>query len=790
MSLNLKYFREFDFETKMHKLPKKLILNKLYFLAFLFLFLSFFLGIFTSKVIAQDDEFHSLRPYPADPWNEEVSETALFCGNDLVVVDPITVTKDQATSCETLPNGKEKCSFTVSNEKNIKIDLSNADFPILGNTESVVNVNKDADDSGFDDAGKTNEYVSWYLNGTINRAEYEFLSPKEKEDINKIIDFSGPLNKLLPWEQQVAYRINTIEQVNDTRHNQIVACTVAGAPAPCYQESSSIKRRLSDWKGKITYLPTWPSTWNERIPPQRKNFPNFLDYWEAYKEWRGNSCAQLTIPIIKKKVLLCSPIDNPLRPNYWADLFPYIPYSSTEDRVGLVETQSLTAYSPSGDVTLKEVSFDYQEPAELFFAHTEEVAELASILQKTFVPQGAENNLSFSSVSPTEYCDLVNVRTNEGDDLFAGEIGGVLSYTAEFTCELEPGASNACESAGGECINVPSCIRVGKGTVNGGSGCNSISDTCCSRENPLPPPECTKEIYANLSVITKTPKVDEIWARTVAGPSAIFKRIFPKIGEGGAILGLLDIPGATKVSYSGDDLVYAGNPSSERSGESAELYFPHIGGVSEYFLKGIQTILRPKGFGKQILSGQPGTELPVQKCNQNISDSAIPSKYQGVFKDNFIRMTRDWSEKPECQGLENTMADECYNDVVKRSADKGVNPAFTLTIWLNETGASNYCESGATAQDFGIRIASIFQNFGEQLDHFLGLPFSGTYVSCSNEAGWDSRMHAFLSRFRSGGCDPTNSDGNIYYNDIKTTTWSWVSNCSSLPSWPTDTSCP
>jgi hypothetical protein len=35
------------------------------------------------------------------------------------------------------------------------------------------------------------------------------------------------------------------------------------------------------------------------------------------------------------------------------------------------------------------------------------------------------------------------------------------------------------------------------------------------------------------------------------------------------------------------------------------LYFPHIGAVSEYFLKGIQTALRPKGYGSNILSGLP-----------------------------------------------------------------------------------------------------------------------------------------------------------------------------------------
>ncbi|RLC31703.1 hypothetical protein DRH13_02660, partial [Candidatus Woesebacteria bacterium] len=432
----------------MHKLPKKLVKTKLSFLIILFLIFSLSLGIFASKAGAAD-EFHSLRPYPGDPWDDESSETALFCGNDLIVTDTITVNRNGAFSCETLSNGNERCSFKIPRERQILIDLSGADFPILGNTENVVNADKDTDDSDFDDAGKMNEYVSWYLNGTINRAEYELLDPKDKEDVQKLVDFSGPLNKLLPWEQQIAYRINTINQADSTRHDQVVACTIASVPVPCYHkgilEVVDVKHQLSEWKKKL--LITLPRTWKERLPPQRIDFEDFLDYWKAYKEWRGNTCIQTTIPILNKEVLWC--YDNPFRVNYWADLFPYVPMSSTEDRMGSVETQSATTSSPSGDVTLTNVSFDNQDPAELFFAHTEEVAELASILQKTFAPQGEVNNLSSSGVSTSEYCDLVNIRTNEGDDLFAGEISGDLSYTAEFTCDLGP-ARNACENAGGE----------------------------------------------------------------------------------------------------------------------------------------------------------------------------------------------------------------------------------------------------------------------------------------------------------------------------------------------------
>jgi hypothetical protein len=801
MSLNFKFSKGINFKTKMHKLPKKLVKRKHYFLVILFLFSSFYLGFFVSKVRAID-EFHSLRPYPADPWDKEVSETALFCGNNLIVTDTIAVAKNQATSCETLSNGNERCSFTVSSSKNIRIDLSDADFPILGNTENVVSADKNTDDSGFNDAEKMNEYVSWYLNGTINRAEYELLDSKDKEDVQKLVDFSGPLNKLLPWEQQVAYRINTINQADSTRHDQIVACTVAGVPVPCYHQGLlgiiDAKHKLTEWKEKIPL--TLLSTWNERIPPQRENFENFLSYWKAYKEWRGDSCGKFTIPVLNKEVLLC--FDNPLKPNYWANLFPYVPLSSTEDRVGLVETQSVTTSSPSGDVVLTEVSFNNQDPAELFFAHTEEVAELASILQKTFVPQGGEDNLSSSGVSTSKYCDLVNIRTNEGDDLFAGEIEGALSYKAEFTCDFGP-AKNDCENAGGECISTPSCARVNKQTVNGGAGCDNVSEICCTRDAPISQEECKKEIHVNLSVITKTPKVDEIWARLVAGPSGVFKRIFPKVGPNTDLGCILDIPGATKVSYSGEGLVYAGNPGSERSGESAELYFPHIGGVYEYFLKGTQTLLRPKGFGENIIFGPPGDPLCIQNtstidiCSDNCNSTPTNVDMAGV-KEKFEELAKGWLDT-------GSPRIDKYEQVVNASLARGVDPIFTLAIWLHETAASNYLgicnEFGGgnpsslycqRIQDFGINRAKdetiinssgeiIKDNFSNQLGQFVNLP--GYYLSKCDlntvECAWEIFGAMYTA---SGSCSP-NDSSNKYVAGILEI-YRWLSPTQQFPCYP------
>lgn len=732
-------------------------------------------------------EFHSLRPYQASPCGEPPgakpkSDLALFCGNTLVVSDSVTLNRNQATSCVSLPDGNVRCEFGINRSRNITIDLRDADLPIMGNTELVVNSQSQSEE--LDDAEKVNEYLSWYLNGVTGRAEYPFLGD-DQEDIRKIVDFSGPLKKLLPWDSQVRARTETVKRAEDDRHDQVVACTyglpirigpfivgsAGGIPGPCYNNgiidffvnlfSLKEEHSLSDWDKK-------------KLPPLRQPGQDFSDYWVAYKRWRGDSCAVVPIPFLDdKKVILC--YDNPAKPNFWSNLFAYIPFSSTEDKKGLVETNTFSAQPVSEDLNITSVTFSNQTPAELFFAHMEESAELAELLQQTFVPQGAEKTGPVTGVSPGASCDLVNVRSNEGDDLFAGQIGGTLSYTAKATCDFAPVSQPAttggylCRtSLYGYCVPNDWTCNVNKGKIDCPAG------YFCGASCSSPVQECTKTVNVYLSVVSKTPKVDEVWSRTVAGASAIFKRIFPKVGPGGAILGILDIPAATKVTYVGAN--FAGNPGNQRSGEGAELYFPHIGGIQEYFLKGIQTILRPKGFGEQILSGAPGT-IPSSgeiDCDQSAPDVSLKGT---LDKQATFQLALNWvSGQPGNHVL------ECYNDVVKRAKSKGVNAALLLLIWLNESNASNY---NLSVEDFGIHDSSV-RGFVPQITQFLNLPssYKSNYSQCF---GKGNDMQAFLRIFRSGNC--TDQKGLDYANDIKSR-WPWVSPGCQFPKSPTDTSCP
>lgn len=884
----------------------KLPLTRLFVSGFLFI-LNFIVLFSVKDVYAQvpppyvpcnqqrSPEFHSLRPYQASPCNRDATELALYCDSSFILPDTFVITKSfgdppinrdyiyngspiypnipqdsfnqQACRyCEngvclgnTIPciselnqcvtsvecihectnngDGTETCTFLVHRERDVAIDLSGAEFPIMGNTDDVINSQNQWGTSSFDafdatepldayDPTKVNEYVSWYLNGVIGRAEYERLDPNDPNDILKITDFSGPLKKFLSFESQIVDRINEIRRARTSlncdpnanprdpdciRHNQVVGChDSSGNPIECYpQRAAARERRLTDWINDL--------------PPLRSAFNNFSDYWQAYSDWRTGN------------------------PRFIGNLFTYIPFSSMEDRRGIDEAvfQSIQPVQPYVRIVSATLT---QIPADLFFAHIEETAELGETLQKTFAFKEANLNGPPSNISPpaNAYCDLVEVRNNPGDDLFATEIQIHLEYDAQIDCSFylpypDPGTTegNVCTHLlGGACHDTPyydwdcssyytqvdcdpgrfcgvGCSSAGAcggpGTVcavggigNGVNCCptldcnvtgNGLCESYFTPTSPNPTQDCPITVNVMLGTVTQTPKADELWSRFVSGPAGIFRRVFPKIEPNAPIEALWDIPASTPVTFTAPGLVYVGIPGSGRT--QPELYFPHIGGIHQYFLKCIQRALRPQGFGEPCISGSPGTNAPTDGTCPNVPDSAIPAKWLGGMKSNFINLANMW-----CGGNGENMADECYNYVVQQSIAAGVNPAFSLSIWLHETAASNYTCSGAGAQDFGINDPSIAMNLVAQLARFLTLPYSSTYLYCRSQAlasGADP-MFGFLDRFRDGNCDLTASASNAgwgFYLNMKTV-WEWVTGplriCTTPTRfgihWPTDFACP
>ena len=590
-----------------------------------------------------DPEFHSLRPYQASPCQKTMDATAKFCGNELIFHEEITESYPGEGNC-TENGGKVTCTYERSEDRHLIIDLSNANLPIMGNTENVPNSQtKTGMPPPLDDVDKVNGYVSWYLNGILNRAEDGTL---KTTDYN-VVNLSGPLNKLLPGAILDAQRIETIGNVDSDNHNQIAVCgdsnlgiigdiTGLGSftPRECYEGNDTrAKGRVfrlkpqggiggvagdDGWSGNLGWWDTWMGImvekmvpyfpgvardiietyigkpWNNRTPPlpwsdeEGKPFATEDSYTKAYYEWRGNTCVLL--PVINKVVCF----DNILVPNKYADLYSYVPLSSTEDLKGQIAVDNVSsATNPSpGGVTVSGVTFSDQIPSTLFFAHMQESTELASILQDTFVSSSEQGNKKGdpTNVGQPASCITVDVRSNKGDDLFASasKLEGNLHYNATFSCTFDPVPTcsgscfpnqNLCNAEGG---------KAGTGTCPSGK-------YCCSLPGPKPPLQtCTKDVYIALSTTSSTPKVEDIWSQLVAGPQSIFKRVFPKTNTAGSVGQIKDIPGSTNITYTGLGITQ----------QSTDLKFPHIGGISEYFLKGIQTALRPKGFGEPLSFGE------------------------------------------------------------------------------------------------------------------------------------------------------------------------------------------
>ncbi len=505
----------------------------------------------------------------------------------------------------------------------------------MGNTEDVINSQNPIDvNSGINetlnDADKINNYVSWYLNGTLNRAEYPFLS---LENISKVVDYSGPINKLLPQDVQFEKRAETVAQAKVTRHDQVVGCSldispnifgIIGSvlnigqihlldiPIPCYTNGflnsvagilgAKKEHRLSEWTPN-------------NLPPvisDPKYINNYSQYLIDYKSWRGYLCPHITIPrsilgipipvIGGQTIVLC--VNNVFQSKFNSYLYNYIPYSSTEDVVGTINVNG--AYpAPNNTAIITEAVFS-SLPSKLSFPHMVETNQLGAILQDTYIPKGLSKTGSPTNVALQKSCKNVEVRSNKGDNLFATQIKGKLSYKAEFYCVYK---INRCK---------PNCPPL----------------KCC----PFPTQVCNTDVYFNLTTNTKIPLVDEIWSRLVAGPMAVFKRIFPKTNTIGSVGQIMDIAGATNITYTVEP-THINNVSLAGSTTNTDLKFPHIGGISEYFLKGIQTALRPKGYGEPIAFANSSSSIvPSGTCDGAVFKNYNPPSQTTTKANDYFTM--------------------------------------------------------------------------------------------------------------------------------------------------------
>lgn len=309
--------------------------------------------------------FEGQEIFPNDEQPNNIYFACTYCANNDCIPRDVPCADigcqsdaDCTTECRDNGDGTQTCTFTIDRIKDIAIDLEGAYLPIMGFTEPSEGatsrpqrvINSVFQSETLNNPDKVNEYVSWYLNGINNRAEYNPPNQNTEEGHRKIVDFSGPVKKLMAFESQVVDRIQEVqnEEVGGIRHDQIIGCRAGGNPLRCYP-GAAIRVGLSYWEN--------------RFPPLRAAYETLNEYIAAFGDWRNRT--------------------------YWR-LYSYIPFSSTEDRIGIVELASYTVHPPiSGTVVILSSEILSQDPAELYFPHMQEGWELSNIPRQIFNPQGA-----------------------------------------------------------------------------------------------------------------------------------------------------------------------------------------------------------------------------------------------------------------------------------------------------------------------------------------------------------------------------------------------------------------
>lgn len=643
-------------------------LSKFLFFSFIFSFLYLF-SISPIKAVdaipelllsctkTKPNEFHSVRPYQAAPCGE--APTARFCSNRLVIFEDFELSsrchKTNCVNCDI----KFPCQPNYQVEPHdLNITLDESEFPIMGNTEDDLS-----------DLTKVNEYASWYLNGIIDKKEN-----KNSTDY-QTVNLSGPLRKLLPSMIQDKQRIKTINSTDVTKTFKDPDTGIAYQDADNHNQIVVDNERLRDWLGDLSFFRIGALAWDKRTPPlpwddgtvtdpdkPKIPFKSEVLYLKAYNEWKGKSC--VILPFVG---LFCVDIKVPtpfgtidVITNKYAELWQFVPLSNNSDKRG--KNYLLTADGPnyvasSGTVIENAMHKSYLN-APLYFAHTQEVKELSELLNSTFQPDSFnDEGVGFpedvekikKGIGPTSYvhdptkpstdpydyldCTAVNVRTNEGDNLFPGDRPGKPKDKELYVKEAEYLITEV------ECHEVNTKEYIPDGCVFKTGPRKGERYGCDVTKKSF---RCQAEVGIEFKLGTQTPWANEIFKNTVANTGSTFRKIFPKVSENAPVNCIADIPTTTGVEYSiENDINQKPNGGTQKLAKESipadgapglELTFSHIGSVYEYFLHGIQTALRPKGYGYPIANGYctPSTTVACGELPEGLPKAQGACSIDGV----------------------------------------------------------------------------------------------------------------------------------------------------------------
>lgn len=450
------------------------------------------------------------------------------------------------------------------------------------------------------------------------------------------------------------------------------------------------KLRLSNWQD----LGSASSCKSLKTPPVPEDFDSYSEYWKCFKDWRGEICT----PTLFGFYACADDPTNMTKEDWFNALYHYIPFTSTEDMVGYAELDLSQTTQPASQVQNTTAVFVPDEETNaingkthyLYFPHMEESDELGKLAQSTYLPYverpywlgNTLYDLKTQGIYDTSRCEIVESRApNPGDDLY-GELekeyeseglqndlylGGTLKYSGQFTCTFIPTPDEACVL---ECADDPTCIS-----------------TCTVTYN-----KCEINAAAAISLYDATPNAENVWSRFVNGSMSIFRRFYPKVGKNTPVEKIEDIPAESWASHYSDTPnveVLAGDPSKNRPGSQARIYFPHLGSVYDYFLKGIQTALRPKD--TSIPSGQG-----IDTDNENLMEC-----YDEAQRQHYVAVTDLSILHPKLRTALNSAANAyelpiCALEAILTSEGSKVRFPL-LELGDNETKKAELREAFATA---------------------------------------------------------------------------------------------
>jgi len=582
-------------------------------------------------------EFHSLRPYPASPCPDPDQDgKILMCSNALIAEETFeftrgevdtslctTTIRDEEVAYQELDGSLNTIPFTltdmtcpnvpVASIAEVTVDFAGAELPILGNTEDVPNASSGI--NSLSNEQRVNNYVSWYLQGVVPTAEEDFVSPTDPEGEKTLLNYAGPIQKLIPWEIANIFVNRSLE---DSLSVGVLEPTFDDWYRSIRSEDGRLLEQVSDdftGDGRIALKLVGDDPRHNQIVVCGGGFPE--------------ACySQVNQSRTRKSDLAYQPASLK---------YPYIPLSSTEDAIANIRLSGRSGNDqPSSDATdfppradgrdnPYYVPFDVNDPEFtknydiLFYAHARESNQLAKILQSTYIPDNFPSN-STSNMPPLEqleilpYCTIVDTYSNPGDSLYGEKtaedyqcdpadtdcillhrdsrnIKTRIDYEAIVECEFneifDDAAFQSCVSpqSFSDCVSVQYCIdRGGVENPDRNPFCQAGGDTnqvyCTWSDRNADPatclaeaissPNCLASVQTAFNVDTESPYLEEIFNRLVYGNMSVFRRVYPRLTANNKTLRedlqdiivpgpqelIKNIPGSTSVNYT------SGNNSS------------------------------------------------------------------------------------------------------------------------------------------------------------------------------------------------------------------------------------